>query len=278
MKVSPPLRNRLRSIYLAFLSCIFHFKQTDMDIRAAQPIAVQPTAVQKGKLLYEGKAKKVFATDHPDLIIQAFKDDATAFNAQKKGQIEGKGEVNNELASHFFEYLETFGIRTHFVQRLSTREMLCKRLEIIKIEVVMRNIAAGTLVKRYGLQEGAALSNPIAELYLKNDALGDPLINDDHALMMNLATLDEIAFLKQTAWKINAILRQYFLTKNLKLVDFKLEFGRQGGMVLLGDEISPDTCRLWDSETNKKLDKDRFRFDLGEVEDAYLEVKRRILG
>ncbi len=234
--------------------------------------------LRKGELLYEGKAKKVFATDHPDLIIQEFKDDATAFNAQKKGQIQNKGVINNELASHFFQYLETFGIQTHFVEKPSEREMVCKRLEIIKIEVVMRNIAAGTLVKRYGFEEGVELPMPITELYLKNDALGDPLINDDHAIILNLATPEEITFLKQTAWKVNAILREYFLSKGLKLVDFKLEFGRHNGLILLGDEISPDTCRLWDKETNKKLDKDRFRFDLGEVEDAYCEVRNRVLG
>ncbi len=234
--------------------------------------------LRKGELLYEGKAKKVFAADHPDLIIQEFKDDATAFNAQKKGQILNKGIVNNEVSSHLFQYLETFGIQTHFVEKLSEREMACKRLEIIKIEVVMRNIAAGTLVKRYGLEEGVQLSMPVTELYLKNDALGDPLINDDHALILNLATPEEITFLKQTAWKVNAILREYFLSKGLKLVDFKLEFGRHDGLILLGDEISPDTCRLWDRETNRKLDKDRFRFDLGDVEDAYLEVRKRLLG
>lgn len=234
--------------------------------------------LRKGDILYEGKAKKVFATDHPDLIVQEFKDDATAFNAQKKGQIQNKGVVNNAVSSHLFEYLETFGIQTHFVEKRSEREMVCKRLDIIKIEVVMRNVAAGTLVKRYGLVEGVELSTPITELYLKNDALGDPLINDEHATMLKLATPEEITFLKQTAQKINSILRDYFLGKGLKLVDFKLEFGRHNGQILLGDEISPDTCRLWDSQTNKKLDKDRFRFDLGDVENAYLEVRNRMLG
>lgn len=234
--------------------------------------------LQKRDLLYEGKAKKVFATDHPDLIVQEFKDDATAFNAQKKGQIQNKGVVNNAVSSHLFGYLETFGIQTHFVERMSEREMVCKRLEMIKIEVVVRNIAAGTIVKRFGLQEGTALPMPITELYYKNDALGDPLMNDDHATMLNLATPEEILLLKQTAGKINAVLREYFLSRGLKLVDFKLEFGRHNGQILLGDEISPDTCRLWDAQTNKKLDKDRFRFDLGDVESAYLEVRRRILG
>ncbi len=236
------------------------------------------STLRKGELLYEGKAKKVFATDHPDLIIQEFKDDATAFNAQKKGQIHNKGIINNELSAHLFQYLETFGIRTHFVEKLSEREMICKRLDIIKIEVVVRNLAAGTLVKRFGLQEGTELSTPITELYYKNDALGDPLMNDDHAMMLNLVTLEELTFLKQTALKINTLLQDAFLSKGLKLVDFKLEFGRHNGQILLGDEISPDTCRLWDAKTNKKLDKDRFRFDLGNVEDAYQEVRQRMLG
>lgn len=251
---------------------LHQFKRIDMETNV-----IQTAAIETGALLYEGKAKKVFATNNPDLIIQSFKDDATAFNAQKKGQIEGKGVVNNELSAHLFQYLETFGIRTHYVQKLSAREMLCKRLQIIKIEVVMRNIAAGTLVKRYGIEEGKLLTMPITELYFKNDAMGDPLMNDEHAFMMNLATPAEITFLKQTAWKVNAILHEYFLSKDLKLVDFKMEFGRHDGLILLGDEISPDTCRLWDKATNKKLDKDRFRFDLGDVEDAYLEVRRRFL-
>jgi len=236
------------------------------------------TTVTKGDLLYEGKAKKVYATDNPDLIIQEFKDDATAFNAQKKGQIVGKGIINNDLSSHLFTYLESFGIATHFVSKLSEREMLCKRLDILKIEVVTRNIAAGSLVKRYGFTEGEALRYPIIELYLKNDALGDPLINDDHAVLLGLGTPDDIAQLKQLASKINGVMQDYFLQKGLKLVDFKLEFGRHHGAILLGDEISPDTCRLWDKDTDTKLDKDRFRFDLGNVEDAYREVRKRLMG
>ncbi len=236
------------------------------------------TTVTKGELLYEGKAKKIFATDSPDLIIQEFKDDATAFNAQKKGQIVGKGVINNDLSSHLFTYLEGFGIATHFVSKRSEREMLCKRLDILKIEVVVRNIAAGSLVKRYGFTEGETLRYPIIELYLKNDALGDPLINDDHAVLLGLGTPNDIAQLKQLASKINGIIQDYFLQKGLKLVDFKLEFGRHHGAILLGDEISPDTCRLWDKNTNTKLDKDRFRFDLGNVEDAYREVRKRLMG
>lgn len=234
--------------------------------------------LRKGDLIYEGKAKKVFATEHPDLIIQEFKDDATAFNAQKKGRIRNKGAINNAISAHLFEYLEGFGVRTHFVEKISEREMICKKLDIIKIEVVMRNVAAGALVKRYGLREGEELDAPIAELYYKNDALGDPLMNDDHAVALKLASPEEVTFLKQAAWKVNAVLRDYFLSKGLKLIDFKLEFGRHDGLILLGDEISPDTCRLWDAETNKKLDKDRFRLDLGGVEEAYLEVRNRVLG
>lgn len=241
------------------------------------------TEIAKGNLLYEGKAKKVFATTNPSLVVQEFKDDATAFNAEKRGVIAGKGIVNNDLSCFFFAYLTDFGIPTHFVSKLSEREMLCKKLDIIKIEVVTRNIAAGSLVKRYGFKEGEELRFPITEFYLKNDALGDPMINDDHATVLGLASFEELEKLRQLASKINALLQDFFLQKRLKLVDFKLEFGRHhlpDGKVdiLLGDEISPDTCRLWDVETNQKLDKDRFRFDLGGVEEAYQEVRRRVLG
>jgi phosphoribosylaminoimidazole-succinocarboxamide synthase len=241
------------------------------------------TEIAKDKLLYEGKAKRVYATTNPTLIIQEFKDDATAFNAEKRGKIAGKGIINNELSSFFFAYLTDFGIPTHFVSKISEREMLCKKLEIIKIEVVMRNIVAGSLAKRYGLKEGDELRHPVTEFYLKNDALGDPMVNDDHISAMGLATFEELEKLRQLASKINAILQDLFWQKRLKLVDFKLEFGRytspEGKVeILLGDEISPDTCRLWDADTNEKLDKDRFRFDLGNVEQAYQEVRRRVLG
>jgi phosphoribosylaminoimidazole-succinocarboxamide synthase len=233
--------------------------------------------VTQGDLIYEGKAKKVFATSEPELIIQEFKDDATAFNALKKGQIEGKGAINNAMSAQLFQAIESVGIKTHFVELLSEREMLCKKLEIIKIEVITRNIAAGSLVKRYGLAEGTVLPFSITELYLKDDALGDPLINSDHAVMLHLATAEEVARLKELALKVNAFLQDYFIKRQLKLVDFKLEFGKHHSEILLGDEISPDTCRLWDESTNKKLDKDRFRYDLGDVEGAYQEIKKRLI-
>jgi phosphoribosylaminoimidazole-succinocarboxamide synthase len=274
--MTPMLFYRIPKSFV-YKSCIASL-QFSLNFFSSRFMSASTPHAQKGALLYEGKAKKVFATDNPDWIIQEFKDDATAFNALKKGQISGKGIINNLLSAHLFKLLETFGMRTHFVDTLSEREMLSKKLDIIKIEVVMRNIAAGSLVKRYALTEGDALPLSICELYLKNDALGDPLINDDHAAMMNLATPDDLLFIKQTASKINAVLVDYFLQRNLKLVDFKLEFGKHHGTILLGDEISPDTCRLWDKDTNKKLDKDRFRFDLGDVEGAYQEVKQRLIG
>jgi phosphoribosylaminoimidazole-succinocarboxamide synthase len=228
--------------------------------------------------IYEGKAKKVFATSDDALIIQEFKDDATAFNGVKKGQITGKGVINNALSAYLFKYLESFGVPTHFVEKLSDREMLCKKLDILKLEVVMRNICAGSLVKRLGRTEGEELPYPILELYFKNDALGDPLINEYHAYAFGLAKPEELDEVKQYAMKINAILKAFFARKGLKLVDFKLEFGKHNGKILLGDEISPDTCRFWDAETNKKLDKDRFRQDLGNVEDAYIEIQKRVIG
>jgi phosphoribosylaminoimidazole-succinocarboxamide synthase len=233
--------------------------------------------MKKTTQLYEGKAKKVFLTEEPGLVIQEFKDDATAFNNKKKGSILDKGVVNNAISCKLFTLLEESGIRTHLVEKLSDREMLCRHLDIIKVEVVVRNIAAGSLVKRYGFTEGTVLSQPIVELYLKDDDLDDPLMNDSHALALGVAALDEIAVLKSRAEAINSVLIKFFADRKLKLVDFKLEFGRSNGEILLGDEISPDTCRLWDLDTNEKLDKDRFRFDLGGVEDAYSEVQRRVL-
>ncbi|MDX2129293.1 MAG: phosphoribosylaminoimidazolesuccinocarboxamide synthase [Chloroherpetonaceae bacterium] len=228
--------------------------------------------------LYEGKAKKVFASSNPLLIIQEFKDDATAFNAQKKGTIADKGIINNALSEYFFNKISLAGIPTHFVEKLSPREMLCKKLDIIKIEVVTRNIAAGSLVRKFGLIEGDALQFPIVELYLKNDELGDPMMSEDHAKAFGLATHEELQILRQFSLSINSILQTELKSVGLLLVDFKLEFGKHKGEILLGDEISPDTCRLWDIETLQKLDKDRFRFDLGKVEDAYQEVYRRIFG
>ncbi len=233
--------------------------------------------MKKTTQLYEGKAKKVFLTEDSNLVIQEFKDDATAFNNKKKGTIADKGVVNNAISCKLFTMLEKEGIRTHLVAKLSDRDMLCRHLDIIKVEVVVRNIAAGSLVKRYGFAEGTVLEKPIVELYLKDDDLDDPLMNESHAVALGVATLEELAVLKNRAETINAVLKKFFADRKLKLVDFKLEFGRHNGEILLGDEISPDTCRFWDLETNEKMDKDRFRFDLGGVEDAYSEVQRRVL-
>ncbi len=233
--------------------------------------------MNKTTQLYEGKAKKVFLTEDSNLVIQEFKDDATAFNNKKKGTIADKGVVNNAISCKLFTLLEHEGIHTHLVEKLSDRDMLCRHLDIIKVEVVVRNIAAGSLVKRYGFAEGTVLAKPIVEFYLKDDDLDDPLMNESHAVALGVATLEELSVLKNRAEAINAVLKKFFADRKLKLVDFKLEFGRHNGEILLGDEISPDTCRLWDLETNEKLDKDRFRFDLGGVEDAYSEVQRRVL-
>ena len=233
--------------------------------------------MKKTTQLYEGKAKKVFLTDDAGLVIQEFNDDSTAFNNKKKGSIAEKGIVNNAISCKLFTLLEANGIRTHFVEKLSDRDMLCRHLDIIKVEVVVRNIAAGSLVKRYGFPEGTVLAMPIVEFYLKNDDLDDPLMNEAHAVALGVATLEELAVLKKRAEAINALLKTFFVERKLKLVDFKLEFGRHNNEILLGDEISPDTCRFWDLETNEKMDKDRFRFDLGGVEDAYSEVQRRVL-
>ncbi len=233
--------------------------------------------MKKTTQLYEGKAKKVFLTEDSNLVIQEFKDDATAFNNKKKGTIADKGVVNNSISCKLFTLLEHEGIHTHLVEKLSDRDMLCRHLDIIKVEVVVRNIAAGSLVKRYGFAEGTVLAKPIVEFYLKDDDLDDPLMNESHAVALGVATLEELSVLKNRAEAINAVLKKFFADRKLKLVDFKLEFGRHNGEILLGDEISPDTCRLWDLETNEKLDKDRFRFDLGGVEDAYSEVQRRVL-
>ena len=229
--------------------------------------------------LYEGKAKVVYATSDRNMVIQYFKDDATAFNALKKGTIVGKGVVNNRMSATLFSRLAKAGVPTHYIRTLSDREMLCRRLDIIKIETIVRNVVAGSLAKRTGLEEGTPIRQPIVELYLKSDPLGDPMINEDHVRMLSLATPVELAWMKRMALKINAVLRPHLLKRDLVLVDFKLEFGRGPGRKLyLGDEISPDTCRLWDRATREKLDKDRFRRDLGGVEDAYQEVYRRLVG
>jgi phosphoribosylaminoimidazole-succinocarboxamide synthase len=232
--------------------------------------------MQKKTQIYEGKAKKVFETDDPDLLIQYFKDDATAFNAKKRGIIRGKGIVNNKMSSILFSLLEENGIPTHFVRQLSDREMLIKRLQILPVEVVIRNIIAGSLAKRLGIEEGTPARFPIVEFYYKNDALGDPLIIEDHIRVLGLATEGQIQSMKAYALRINNILKEFFDKRDIILVDFKLEFGMHKGHLLLGDEIAPDTCRLWDKKSLEKLDKDRFRRDLGRVEEAYQEVLKRV--
>jgi len=233
----------------------------------------------KGNMLYEGKAKRVYVTDDPNLYIVEYKDDATAFNGQKKGQIAGKGELNNAISTIFMNMLKDRGIPTHFVDKLSDREQLVKKVEIVMLEVVVRNIAAGTLAKRIGLPEGTVLPKPVVEFYYKNDDLGDPLINEWHIEVLELATPETVKQLAQYGLQINDILVEYLKTRNIKLVDFKLEFGiTPQGELILADEISPDTCRFWDADTNEKLDKDRFRRDLGNVEEAYQEMLRRLGG
>jgi phosphoribosylaminoimidazole-succinocarboxamide synthase len=235
--------------------------------------------MDKGEMLYEGKAKQVYATDDPEEVIVVYKDDATAFNGAKRGAITGKGALNNHMTAIFFQLLESKGIRTHFVETLSEREQLVRRVKIIPIEVVVRNIAAGSLSKRLGLPEGEELARPIVELYYKDDALGDPLINDDHVAILNLATPEQVERIRAEALAVNAALLEYLAERRVLLVDFKLEFGTDAqGNILLADEISPDTCRFWDAETRQKLDKDRFRQDLGGVEEAYQEMFRRLGG
>lgn len=234
--------------------------------------------MEKRDKIYEGKAKIVYSTDTPGTVIQYFKDDATAFNALKRGTIVGKGVVNNRMSAALFERLGRARIPTHYLATLSDREMLCRRLDIIKVETIVRNIVAGSLAKRTGLEEGAPIRQPVVELYYKSDPLGDPMINDDHVRMLKLATPREIAWIRRAALRINAVLRPHLARRRLLLVDFKLEFGRAAGRLWLGDEISPDTCRLWDATTRERLDKDRFRRDLGGVEEAYQEVFRRVVG
>ena len=232
--------------------------------------------MKKGKKIYEGKAKILYETDKTDLVIQEFKDDATAFDATKKGTIKEKGIINNEISCTLFQILSSKGIPTHFVKKLSDREMLVKKLDIVKVEVTMRNISAGGLSKLLGIEEGIVLKSPVLEYHYKSDALHDPLINDYHIEMLGLATAKEMKKIKDYSFSVNEILKDLFGRAGLKLVDFKLEFGRHKGNILLGDEISPDTCRLWDKKTNEKLDKDRFRRDLGKIEEAYQEVLKRI--
>ena len=233
--------------------------------------------MEKKEQLYEGKAKKVFATEDPELLIVAYKDDATAFNGLKKGTISGKGIINNQMSNRLMSMLESKGIPTHYVQELSQRETLVKKVQIVPLEVIVRNISAGSFSKRYGVQEGIVFQQPTIEFSYKNDALGDPLLNTRHALALELATQEEIATIEDYSFRINEALKSFWLSCGVTLVDFKLEFGRlQEGTIVLADEITPDTCRLWDSKTGEKLDKDRFRRDLGGVEEAYGEIMRRL--
>ena len=235
--------------------------------------------MEKTVQLYEGKAKKVFATTDPDKVIVSYKDDATAFDGTKKGTIVGKGSINNRMTNYLMQLLEKNGIPTHFVEELNDRETVVKKVSIVPLEVIIRNISAGSFAKRYGVEEGIVFAEPTIEFSYKNDELHDPLMNSYHALALGLATKEEIEQIKTMAFKINAILKEYFLKLNVKLVDFKLEFGRlPDGSIVLADEISPDTCRYWDADTNEKLDKDRFRRDLGGVEDAYNEMMHRVFG
>ena len=234
--------------------------------------------MQKLKQIYEGKAKKVYETDDPELCIVDYKDDATAFNGLKKGTIPGKGIINNRMSNRLMQMLEQKGVPTHFVRELSERETLVKRVSIVPLEVIVRNISAGSFSQRYGVDEGMVFEEPVVEFSYKNDALGDPLMNTAHALALKIATRTEINTIKAYALQVNSILKAFWAECGVTLVDFKLEFGRtSGGSIILADEISPDTCRLWDSATGKKLDKDRFRRDLGGVEDAYAEIMNRLM-
>ncbi len=233
--------------------------------------------MEKGKLLYEGKAKRVYETDNPDLLIVSYKDDATAFNGLKKGTIAGKGVINNRMSNRLMEKLADYGIPNHYVRELSERETLVKRVAIVPLEVIVRNIAAGSFSKRYGVEEGTVLAEPTIEYSYKNDALGDPLLNTSHALALGVATAREIEAIRFYALRVNDFLKAFWLACGVTLVDFKLEFGRDAsGSIILADEISPDTCRLWDTKTHEKLDKDRFRRDLSGVEAAYQEIIRRM--
>lgn len=232
--------------------------------------------MKKLEMLYEGKAKKVFLTDVEDVLIVDYKDDATAFNGLKKGTIVGKGAVNNKMTNHLFRLMEKEGIPTHYVEELSDRETAVKKVEIVPLEVIVRNVAAGSFSKKLGIEEGTKLLSPTLEFSYKNDELGDPFINDYYALALGLATREEIDRISELVFRVNEFLCKYFKEVGIELIDFKVEFGRYKGEIVLADEISPDTCRLWDLETHDKLDKDRFRRDLGNVEDAYKEVFKRL--
>ena len=232
--------------------------------------------MEKRNKIYEGKAKILYTTDNPDQLIQHFKDDATAFNAAKKGTIREKGVINNKISAKIFEFLISQGIPTHFEKTLNDREMLVKKVQIVPIEVIVRNIAAGSLCRLLGLKEGMKLDYPVLEFCYKEDKLNDPMINEYHIRSLHLASESEVATIKDYAFRINDLLKEFFKILKLDLVDFKLEFGRYKGKIILADEISPDTCRLWEVGTGKKLDKDRFRQDLGNIEEAYLEVLNRV--
>ena len=235
--------------------------------------------VNKYEKLYEGKAKQIFRTDNEENVIVHYKDDATAFNGEKKAQIQNKGVLNNQITSMIFEMLNKNGIKTHFIEKLNDRDQLCKRVEIVPLEVIVRNVAAGSMAKRLGLEEGFKLKTTVFELSYKDDSLGDPLINDYHAVGIGTTTFEELNSIYEMTAKINELLKEFFKKQNIDLIDFKIEFGRlPNGEVVLADEISPDTCRFWDSTTGEKLDKDRFRRDMGNVEEAYVEILKRIQG
>ena len=235
--------------------------------------------MKKLEQIYEGKAKKVFATDDPDVVIVDYKDDATAFNGIKKGSIAGKGVINNRMSNHMMRKLEAEGIPTHLIEELSDRETAVKKVSIVPLEVIVRNISAGSFAKRFGVEEGIVFENPTIEFSYKNDDLGDPLMNAYHAVALKVATWEEIDLIKNYAFRINTLLKGFLKSVGIDLVDFKLEFGKTSdGKIVLADEISPDTCRLWDEKTHEKLDKDRFRRDLGGAEEAYEEVMRRLTG
>ncbi|MBP1591470.1 MAG: phosphoribosylaminoimidazolesuccinocarboxamide synthase [Oscillospiraceae bacterium] len=234
--------------------------------------------LQKTEQLYEGKAKKVFATSDPDYVIVSYKDDATAFNGEKKGTIAGKGVINNRMTNYMFGLLEKAGVPTHLVKEINDRETIVKKVEIVPLEVIVRNVAAGSFSKKLGIEEGTPLKQPTLEFSYKNDDLGDPFINDYYALGLGLATKEEIETIPKDAFMVNDFMKDFFKKMNIDLIDFKIEFGRFHDQIILADEISPDTCRFWDSTTHEKLDKDRFRRDMGGVEEAYQEIMKRLMG
>ena len=232
--------------------------------------------MEKKELLYEGKAKKVYTTEDPDVLIVSYKDDATAFNGLKKGTILVKGAINNRMTNYIFKKLEEKGVPTHYIEELNDRETAVKKVEIVPLEVIIRNFSAGSFAKKMGMEEGVQFKCPTLEFSYKNDDLGDPFINKYYALALDLATEEEIDAITRYAFQVNEVMKEYFASLNIELIDFKIEFGRYHGQIILADEVSPDTCRLWDKDTHEKLDKDRFRRDLGNVEDAYQEVFRRL--